>query len=170
MDIRPAAPGDRDAVWAILQPVIHAGETYPLPRDMQRAAALAYWFAPDHEVFVADEGQIVGTYYLRPNQRGGGSHVANCGYMTAPWAVGRGIARTMCIHSLARARARGFRAMQFNFVVSANERAVRLWQHCGFQIVGRVPAAFNHPTLGDVDILVMYRSLDTDVHPSPPRP
>lgn len=160
MDIRPAFIKDRDAVWSILEPIIRAGETYPLPRDMGRDEALAYWFARDHEVFVAAAERVVGTYYLRPNQQGGGSHVANCGYVTATWATGRGVARAMCLHSLERARARGFRAMQFNFVVSTNDRAVRLWEYCGFQTVGRVPGAFKHPKLGLVDSLVMYRSLE----------
>jgi ribosomal protein S18 acetylase RimI-like enzyme len=161
IDIRNTQAADRDQIWNILAPVIQAGETYPLPRDMARDEALAYWFTRGHEVFVADQGgEILGTYYLRANQKGGGAHVANCGYVTAPWATGRGVARRMCEHSLAAASARGFRAMQFNFVVSTNERAVRLWQACGFQIVGRLPGAFDHPRHGYVDALVMYRSLD----------
>jgi len=161
VQVRSAAAADRDPIWDILAPVIAAGETYPLPRDMGRDEALAYWFSPGHEVFVAEHGgRIVGTYYLHANQKGGGSHVANCGYMTAPWATGRGVARAMCRHSLAAAAARGFRAMQFNFVVSSNERAVRLWQACGFAIVGRVPGAFRHPGLGYVDTLVMFRVLE----------
>ena len=161
MLIRDAVAGrDEGAIWAILEPVIRAGETYPLPRDMDRQSALAYWFSPGHEVFVAEDGdEIVGTYFLKANQKGGGAHVANCGYMTAPHATGRGVARTMCKHSLKHARERGFRAMQFNFVVSTNERAVRLWQSCGFEIVGRLPRVFEHPTLGFVDALVMYRQL-----------
>jgi ribosomal protein S18 acetylase RimI-like enzyme len=151
---------DADAVWAILEPVIRAGETYPLPRNMDREGALAYWFSPDHAVFVAeDNSEIVGTYFLQANQRGGGAHVANCGYMTAPCATGRGVARAMCAHSLERARQLGFRAMQFNFVVSSNERAVRLWLKSGFEIVGRLPKAFEHPTAGLVDAYVMYRPL-----------
>lgn len=162
MDIVIACRDDHDAIWEVLAPVIAGGDTYPLPREMTRAEALAYWFSPDHEVFVAHAaGRLVGTYYLRANQRGGGAHVANCGYMTAPWAGGRGVGRAMCVHSLARAAARGFRAMQFNFVVSSNERAVRLWQRCGFEVVGRLPWAFQHPTLGYVDVFVMYRRLDT---------
>jgi ribosomal protein S18 acetylase RimI-like enzyme len=121
---------------------------------------MAYWFACRHEVFLAEEnGQVLGTYFLRANQQGGGSHVANCGYITAPWATGRGVARAMCAHSLEHARARGFRAMQFNFVVSTNRRAVALWQTFGFEIVGRLPRAFHHPALGFVDAFVMYRSL-----------
>ena len=160
MLIREALSKDEDAIWTILEPVIRAGETYPLPQDMDRKTALAYWFSPEHEVFVAeDNGAVVGTYFLKANQKGGGAHVANCGYMTAPHATGRGVARAMCAHSLERAKERGFRAMQFNFVVSTNERAVRLWQKFGFEIVGRLPRVFEQPTLGFVDALVMYREL-----------
>ena len=158
--IRTATAKDNDAIWEILEPVLRAGDTYALPREMNCEDALAYWFSPGHEVFVAeDEGLIVGTYYLRANQRGGGGHVANCGYMTAQHATGRGVARAMCAHSLDVARQRGFRAMQFNFVVSTNERALHLWTSLGFAIVGRLPAAFLHSTLGYVDALVMYRAL-----------
>jgi RimJ/RimL family protein N-acetyltransferase len=161
MQIRPATcSADGDAIWAMLEPTIRAAETYTLPADMARDEALAYWFAPQHEVFAAiDEAQVLGTYFLQPNQQGCGSHVANCGYITTPWATGRGVARAMCAHSLDRARERGFRAMQFNFVVSTNQRAVALWQSFGFEIVGRLPGAFRHPTQGFVDALVMYRSL-----------
>jgi len=159
MQIRISRPGDADSVWAILEPTIIAGETYTLPREMSRQEALDYWFAPQHEVFVAEEHtKILGTYFLQPNQQGGGSHVANCGYVTASWATGRGVARAMCAHSLDRARQRGFKAMQFNFVVSTNERAIALWHSFGFEIVGRLPGAFHHPTAGLVDALVMYRS------------
>lgn len=160
MMIRAAAERDHEAIWQILEPMIRAGDTYPLPSDLGRTDALTYWFAPDHEVFVADANDlIVGTYYLRANQRGAGAHVANCGYVTAPAARGRGIARAMCQHSLARARTRGFRAMQFNFVVSTNERAVRLWQACGFAVVGRLPEVFHHPIRGYVDAFVMFQLL-----------
>src|SRR5690606_11387968 len=129
MVIRPAAAHDKNAIWKIMEPVIRAGETYALPRDTSRADALAYWFAAAREVVVAEEaGEILGTYFMQANKPGGGSHVANCGYMTASWATGRGVARAMCEHSLLHAKARGFRTMQFNFVVATNERAVRLWQ------------------------------------------
>lgn len=160
MLIRPAAAQDNDGIWRVIEPTIRAGETYPLARDLTKADALAYWRSPAHEVHVAEtSGVIVGSYYLRANNRGGGAHVANCGYIVAASATGRGIARAMCAHSLERARARRFRAMQFNFVISSNERAVRLWQSCGFEIVGRLPDAFAHPRLGLVDALVMYRKL-----------
>jgi ribosomal protein S18 acetylase RimI-like enzyme len=161
MQIRTASPhADADPIWAILEPTLRAGETYTLPRDMARNDALQYWFAPQHEVFAAeDAAQIVGTYFLQANQQGGGSRVANCGYITAPWATSQGVARAMCAHSLDRARERGFKAMQFNFVVSTNERAIALWQSFGFEVVGRLPRAFQHPTEGFIDALVMYRSL-----------
>jgi L-amino acid N-acyltransferase YncA len=159
MLIRPAREEDAEAIWSIIAPTIRAGETYAL-EDMSRAEALAYWMGSDRHSFVAEEqGEVLGTYYFRANQAGGGKHVANCGYMTAAQAGGRGLARAMCEHSLEEARRRGFRAMQFNFVVSSNERAVRLWQSLGFEIVGRLPLAFDHPGLGAVDALVMFRSL-----------
>jgi ribosomal protein S18 acetylase RimI-like enzyme len=157
--IRPALPSDDDAIWSILEPTFRAGETYPIPRAISRSDALAYWRTPGHEVFVAEDGRIVGTYYLRANNRGGGAHVANCGYMTAPDAFGRGVARAMCAHSLAYARTRGFTGMQFNFVIAANGRAVRLWQSLGFTIVGTLPGAFDHPMRGLVDAYVMFRAL-----------
>lgn len=159
MQIRHATEQDHDAVWAILEPVIRTGETYALPRDLTRADALAFWCAPGTDVFVADDGEVVGSYFLRANLRGGGAHVANAGYVTRSGHTGRGVARAMCAHSIEHARTRGYRAMQFNCVVSTNERAVRLWQAMGFAIAGRLPGAFAHPTFGDVDVFVMFQTL-----------
>jgi ribosomal protein S18 acetylase RimI-like enzyme len=158
--ILPATPADDDAIWRILEPTFRAGETYPIPRDVSRAEALAYWRTPGHAVFVAEQdGKITGTYYLRANNKGGGAHVANCGYMVAADAMGRGVARAMCAHSLGEARRRGFAAMQFNFVISSNTRAVKLWQDMGFAIVGTLPGSFQHPARGFVDAYVMFRAL-----------
>lgn len=160
MQIRPATRADDEAIWRVIEPMIREGETYPLARDMTRDAALAHFHQPAHELFVAEKDAVVlGTYYLRANTGGGGAHVSNCGYVTLPEARGQGVARAMCLHSLERARARGFRAMQFNFVISTNEAAVHLWQSCGFQIVGRLPSAFLSPRHGFVDALVLYRML-----------
>jgi ribosomal protein S18 acetylase RimI-like enzyme len=160
LEIRPYAISDRQVVWSILEPVFRAGETYAIPSTIPEFDALAYWTGSDRATFVAeDRGQIVGTYYLRANQLGGGDHVANCGYITAAWAMGRGIARAMCLHSLGEAAARGFRAMQFNLVVSTNVRALALWQDLGFQRIGTLPGAFRHPSHGYVDAVVMFRSL-----------
>jgi len=158
--IRPANATDTHAIWSIIAPVIRAGETYALPPDMSEQDAMSYWLGDGKETFVCElDGMVLGTYFLRANQAGGGGHVCNCGYVTAAAAVGRGIARQMCKHSLEHARTQGYRAMQFNFVVSTNTRAVALWRSLGFEVVGRLPLAFQHPTLGYVDALVMYQSL-----------
>ncbi|UYO00591.1 MAG: GNAT family N-acetyltransferase [Devosia sp.] len=158
--IRAATDADWPAIHAIIGPILRAGETYAIRTDLDEAGLWAYWLMPSHEVFVAEgDGRVLGTYYLMANQAGNGAHVANCGYMTAPEARGRGIARSMCLHSLERARERGFRAMQFNHVVSTNIGAVALWQKLGFDIVGTLPEAFHHPAHGYVDAYVMFQTL-----------
>jgi ribosomal protein S18 acetylase RimI-like enzyme len=160
ISIRPARREDEGGIWRVIEPVIREGRTYALDPALSEADAIRYWHAAPNDVYVAESGgEIVGTYFLRPNHAGGGAHVANCGYITAPWAGGRGVARAMCAHSLELARQRGFRAMQFNFVISTNERAIRLWASFGFAIVGRLPGVFNHPDHGFVDALVMHREL-----------
>lgn len=160
MIIRPVTAADHDAIWVIMEPTLRAGETYTLPRDWDRDTALDYWFAPPHQVFVAeDNGAILGHYFLTPNRQGGGDHVANCGFMTSLAANGKGVATAMFQHALETAKAQGFRAMQFNSVVASNTRAVALWQRFGFDVAGRLPEAFHHPSLGYVDLLVMYRQL-----------
>jgi ribosomal protein S18 acetylase RimI-like enzyme len=158
--IRPGTSADDSAIWALLEPVFRAAETYCLPRDIGRADALGYWSDAPHKVFVFEEdGQTLGTYFLTPNQRGGGRHVCNCGFVTAREARGRGVARQMLTHALAFARTDGYSAMQFNFVVSTNERAILIWKEFGFEVVGRLPGAFLSPGNGYVDALVMYRHL-----------
>ena len=160
MQIRPAQSSDAQAIAEIIIPVFREGATYTIDPGIREAEALAYWLAADKETFVAEaDGVVLGTYFMRPNQAGGGRHVCNCGYMTRTGATGRGIARAMCLHSLEHARSRGYRAMQFNFVVATNERAVKLWQSLGFEIVGRLPDAFQHPVHGFVDALIMYQLL-----------
>ena len=160
MNVRPATTADAPAIWRILEPTIRAGETYALPREMSEADAIEFWTGGNREAFVAEmEGEIVGTYYLRPNQLGGGSHVCNCGYVTAPEATGRGVATAMCRDSFERARERGYRAMQFNVVVSTNTLAIALWQSLGFREIGRVPDGFLLPGVGYVDALILFRRL-----------
>ncbi len=161
MLVRPALAEDEEAIWSILAPICAGGEVFCVPRDGGRAAAFDYWFSgAGRQVFVAEaEGTVLGSYYLRPNQAGGGAHVANAGYATAPAAEGKGVARAMLAHSLDRARAAGFRAMQFNFVVASNARAIATWQAAGFEVLARLPEAFAHPRLGFVDALVMHRRL-----------
>jgi len=159
IEIREATAGDRDAIWDIFREVVTARDTYAFDPGMSRHDALGYWFQADTRTYVAESrGRILGTYILRPNQSGGGSHVANAAFMVAPNARGQGIGRVMAEHCLSEARLLGFRAMQFNFVVSTNDSAVRLWQKLGFNIVGTLPGAFHHPEKGYVDVYVMFRS------------
>ena len=162
MTIRPFDPTDWQEVWTILEPVFRAGETYAFPRDISEAAARSAWTDAPREAFVAvddDTGRILGTYYLKPNHAGPGSHVCNAGYVVSTGARGRGVASNMCDHSQAVALERGFRAMQYNLVASSNEGAARLWQKLGFEIVGTLPGAFEHPALGFVDAHIMYKVL-----------
>lgn len=160
LSIRPATDADHDAIWAIMEPVIRDGATYPLDPALDRQGAFEYWFAPDKAVFVADNGgEVLGTYYLKPNSTGLADHVANAGYMTHPAARGKGVASAMAHDSFRRAKDAGYRAMQFNLVIATNDQAVRLWQRLGLQVVGRLPEAFRHRRLGYVDAFVMYRAL-----------
>jgi L-amino acid N-acyltransferase YncA len=161
--IRPATDSDRDTIWEIFHEVITAGDTYPFDPEMSRNDALAYWFQGGAHTYVAEQDdQIVGTYILRPNWSGPGGHVANAAFMVGASARGQGIGRAMGEHCLSEARRLGFRAMQFNFVVSSNESAVRLWQGLGMKIAGTLPGAFRHPEKGYVDVYVMFRSLLDD--------
>jgi L-amino acid N-acyltransferase YncA len=158
--IRSAADSDGDAVWNIFQEVVTAGDTYAFDTGMSREEALAYWFEASTHTYVAEnDKRVVGTYILRANQAGPGAHVANAGYMVAQDARGLGVGRKMGEHSLSEARRLGFRAMQFNFVVSTNASAIHLWQQLGFEIIGTLPGAFRHPRAGYVDVYVMFRSL-----------
>src|SRR5882724_2415563 len=158
--IRPASQADDDAIWNIVHAVVASGDTYVFDPRMPREQALAYWLRSDTHTYVAEsEGQVVGTYILKPNQPALGAHVANAGFMVSPTARRLGVGRRMGEHCLAEARRLGFRAMQFNLVVSTNEAAVKLWQELGFQIVGTLPGAFRHAQLGFVDPYVMFRML-----------
>lgn len=160
-EIRRFHESDWPSVWPLLRETFAAGDTYTFPPGSTEAEIHRAWVETPAATFVACDptGELVGTYYLKPNQPGGGAHVCNCGYVVAARAQGRGVATAMCEHSQAEAIARGFRAMQFNFVVATNERAVRLWQALGFAVVGRLPGAFRHPRLGYVDALVMFKTL-----------
>jgi ribosomal protein S18 acetylase RimI-like enzyme len=159
--LRPFEPADWPATWRILEPVFRAGDTYSFAADITEEEALSVWVAAPAATFVAEDeaGRIVGTYYLKANQPGQGAHVCNCGYVVGEAARGKGIASAMCEHSQEEAVRRGFCAMQYNLVVSSNTGAVRLWQQLGFTIVGTLPEAFRHPSLGFVDAYVMYKKL-----------
>ena len=161
--IRPFEPKDWAATWQVIKSVFRAGETYPFSPDITEEEAHRAWVEMPSATFVAVDGnnEILGTYYIKPNQPALGAHVCNCGYIVAEGARSRGIASEMCEHSQREAVSRGFRAMQYNLVVSTNEGAVRLWKRQGFEIVGLLPKAFRHRQLGFVDAYVMYKLLET---------
>ncbi|MFN8348972.1 MAG: N-acetyltransferase [Spirosomataceae bacterium] len=160
LTIRQAQFSDQEAVWEIIAPVIRAGDTYMHAPDSSREKMLTLWFNTDKYTYVAEwEGKTVGTFFLKANQPDLGSHVVNAGYMVHPDFRGRGIAEQLCRFSLTEAKRLGFKAMQFNCVIATNEVAVRLWQKCGFSIIGTLPKAYQHQTLGLVDAHVMYQWL-----------
>jgi L-amino acid N-acyltransferase YncA len=160
IQIIPATGLHAEAIWQVFREVIAAGDAYVFEANTSRDAFLAYWFAEGTHPYVATrDDQVLGSYIVKANQPGRGSHVANASYMTASFARGKGIGSLMCGHSLTEAAALGFRAMQFNIVVSTNTAAVALWQRHGFRIIGTTPGAFRHETLGYVDAHIMFREL-----------
>lgn len=159
-EVRLATAQDADAIWEIFRTVIATGDTYVFDPQMPREEALAYWFHTGTRTYIAEhDGDIVGTYILKPNHPGLGNHVANAAFMVSPRSRGLGIGRQMGEHCLAEARRLGFQAMQFNFVVSTNSRAIQLWKELGFEIVGTLPRAFRQTSVGFVDAYVMFQSL-----------
>mgnify|MGYP001102944924 FL=1 len=162
MEIREATEQDFDSIWPIFREIASTGETYAYDRSTPRDEAFELWMEYPRKTFVFEEnGEILGTYYIVTNHSGPGDHVCNCGYMVSSNARGKGLATSMCEHSQEIAKLMGYKAMQFNFVASSNESAVRLWEKLGFESVGRLPKAFNHPGQGFVDALVMYKWLET---------
>lgn len=160
IDLRAATADDFDIIWPLLRAVFRAGDTYAVDRDISRDAAFDLWIKAPRRTYLATDGtKVLGTYYIKTNQAGGGAHICNCGYITHAAARGRGVGQAMCAHSLTEARNLGYRAMQFNFVLASNKGALRLWDRMGFETVGRIPNAFQHPERGFVDALVLYQTL-----------
>ena len=160
VEIKSARDEHFEKIWSIIHEILKRGDTYPFAPDTTRAEAFQIWMKNPAATYAAyDEGEMVGTYYIKPNQPGLGSHVCNAGYMVASRARGKGIGRAMCRHSLNEARKLGFKAMQYNLVVCTNKGAVKLWQDLGFQIIGRLPKVFHHSREGLVDAFVMYQWL-----------
>lgn len=160
VEVRIARPEDNDAIWEVLEPVFRAGETYAIDPDISQEDATTYWTGGTHTCFVAvSDEEILGTYYIRPNQGGHGAHICNCGYITAPAVQGRGIATAMLEHSFKEAAQMGFYAMQYNFVLANNIRALEIWTRYGFQEIGRIPNAFNHPSDGFIEALILHKPL-----------
>ena len=160
IQIRKAVTKDHHSIWKIIHKVISEGDTYVFDPDSSREEMLHYWCGTDKYCYVAEmANEIVGTFIIKDNFPGLGSHVANASYMTLPSAFGKGIGRTMGEFSLSEAKRLGYKAMQFNIVVRTNERAIRLWQNLGFEIKGEIPEAFNHREDGYVDACIMWRKL-----------
>jgi len=160
MNIREVAAGDWHCIWPIFQEIVQLGDTYGFDPDLTKDEAETIWLTTPRQTFVFEEdGKILGSYYIKTNMSGPGSHVSNCGYMVTEAARGKGLATKMCEHSQQIAVNLGYKAMQFNFVASSNEGAIYLWKKLGFEIVGRLPGAFNHPTFGFIDSFVMFKTL-----------
>ncbi|MCZ7415843.1 GNAT family N-acetyltransferase [Streptomyces sp. WMMC897] len=162
MLIREATEEDWPAMWAFMRGIVEAGDTYSYDRDLTEEACRDLWLVPEPgRAFVAvdEDGKVLGTSKVARNQGGGGAHVANGSYMVDPAHHGRGVGRALGAHSLEWARSAGFRAMQFNAVVSTNTRAVALWQALGFEIIATLPGGFEHPEQGFVDLHIMYQRL-----------
>ena len=162
LTIRPFEEKHWPATWPMLEAVFRAGETYPFSPDITKQQAHYAWVELPSATYVAvdENDDVLGTYYIKPNQPTLGAHVCNCGYVVAEHARRRGVASQMCQHSQRQAVAQGYKSMQYNLVVSTNQRAVRLWKKHGFQVIGTLPKAFNHAQLGFVDALVMYKQLE----------
>ena len=161
MQIREAIESDFEDIWPIFHEIVSAGETYAYPPNTTKQEAKRLWMQLPRKTYVAEDMDgIAGSYYIKTNQEGPGSHVCNCGYMVSSKAQGKGVATSMCRHSQEVAIELGYKAMQFNFVAESNDGAVRLWKKLGFDIVGRLPGAFKHPAQGYIDALVMYKWLE----------
>jgi RimJ/RimL family protein N-acetyltransferase len=162
--IRTLQQDDWQAIWKMMEPVFRAGETYSLDRNITQEQAFQFWVSLAMATYVAEnsQGELLGSYYLKANQSGQGAHVANCGYVVHAEARGQGVASLMCVHSKKEAQRRNFLAMQFNFVVSSNTGAIRLWEKHGFDVVGTLPRAFLHPSLGYIDAHIMYQLLGSE--------
>lgn len=160
MIIRIAQPKDFEEIWPIFNAVIRSGDTYTFPSDMSKRDAQGYWMHNTNSVYVAElDNRIVGTYILKANQLGQGSHISNASFMVDPNIHGKGIGKALGQHCISEAQAKGFTGMQFNIVVSTNTAAVSLWKKLGFRIIGTTPKGFQHPTLGLVDTYIMFRDL-----------
>lgn len=157
ISFHPVSDTDHDMLWSLLRPVFRAGDTYAIDPDISEADAVTYWTA--HHAYMAIlDGNVVGTFYIRPNQQGCGAHICNCGYITGRGTEGKGVARAMLAYSLKQAKTLGFEAMQFNFVLANNSRAVDTWRRAGFDEIGRIPRAFKIAD-GYTDALIFYRAL-----------
>lgn len=160
MEITRITLDDFKQFWPTFRAIVSAQDSYAFATDISYDEAFEVWCLVPQITYVTKiDGEIAGSYYLKPNAAGPGSHICNCGYMVSADFQGRGIARALCQHSQQVAIDSGYRAMQFNSVVSSNEAAIHLWKSMGFSIIGTIPKAYNHKTLGLVDSYIMYKEL-----------
>lgn len=158
--IRPATRADFPAIWPMFHAIVGKGTTYAYAPETTKEEAEAIWFLADRRVYVAEvDGKVAGTFYLRPNQYGLAGHVANGGFMVSPDHAGQGVGRAMGAFALAEAKRLGFHAIQFNMVVETNEISINLWKSLGFEIIGRIPDAYQHAEKGLVGAYIMYKKL-----------
>ena len=162
MSIRKAKDSDFEQIWPFFEAIVSKGDSYGFAADTNKQQAFELWMKTPQETFVYEaDNQILGSYYLKPNFLGPGEHVCNCGYMVLESARGKGIATKLCIHSQELAFSLGFRGMQFNYVSSSNQTAIKLWEKLGFETIGLLPEAFKHPVFGFIDAHVMYKKLES---------
>ena len=160
MEIELATEKDFEEIWRIFSDVISAGDTYVNGASTRKEDGYKKWMNKDAKTFVAKKsGKIIGTYLIKPNQVDRGSHIANASYIVDKNNRGIGVGKALALHSIATAKELGYKAMQFNFVVSSNQSAVNLWKSVGFEIIGTAPCAFNHQDLGYIDTYIMFKKL-----------
>lgn len=160
MNITEMTKRDFELFWPVFQNIVQAQETYAFDPDIDFESAYELWcLTPRKTYVIKDEGLILGSYYIKSNAAGPSAHISNCGYMVSPESRGKGIARKLCVHSQQLAIELGYTAMQFNSVVSSNAVAVDLWKKLGYQIIGTIPNAYKHKTMGYVDAFIMYKQL-----------
>lgn len=160
LSARIATDEDEEALWGILEPMVRQGGTYVFSLDKTRESMMGYWMGTEKTTFVVEkEGVVLGTFYLKANQEGLGDHICNAGFVVSRDAEGQGVGRWMGEYAQAAAKSRGFLAMQFNFVIQSNQKAVHLWKSLGFSVIGEIPEAYRHPELGLVSALIFHKKL-----------
>ena len=158
--VKIAYDHNKEALWTIVEPMLRKGGAYVFSTDRTKDSMMDYWLGKDKATFLVEcGGKLVGTFYLKANQEDLGNHICNAGFVVSPEAEGQGFGRWMGEFAQREAKARGYLAMQFNFVIQSNLKAVHLWKSLGFAVIGEIPDAYRHPTLGLVAALIFYKKL-----------
>ena len=158
--IRPATVKDLDAIWQLWKDITAQKAYFPYDDSFTREQIEDSWIHLDNLIGVSEvNGIVAGAYIIKANQPGYGNHVANAAYMVDTAFRGKSIGKLLCAHSLEAAKAAGYRAMQFNLVVSTNTAAIRTWKAFGFKRIGVVPEGFYQEGAGYVDAYIFHRFL-----------